>query len=51
MGEIQCAALPENILESELFVYVKGAFTGAKRGGEKTGFLSKNMKELFFLMK
>lgn len=45
---INCAALPENLLESELFGYADGAFTGSRRGG-KIGLVEQAHQGTLFL--
>ena len=45
---INCAAIPEELLESELFGYEEGAFTGAKKGG-KLGMFERANKGTIFL--
>ncbi|MFL6517143.1 MAG: sigma-54 interaction domain-containing protein, partial [Bacillus sp. (in: firmicutes)] len=44
---INCASIPEHLLESELFGYDDGAFTGAKKGGKKGQFEIANNGTLF----
>ena len=47
MVKVNCAALPDNLLESEMFGYVKGAFTGADR--DKPGRFQEADKGTIFL--
>lgn len=44
---VNCAAIAESILESELFGYEEGAFTGAKSGGKKGLFEEANHGSIF----
>jgi len=44
---INCAAIAENLLESELFGYESGAFTGAIKGGHSGKFLMANGGTIF----
>lgn len=44
---LNCSAIPESLLESELFGYEKGAFTGAKSNGQAGKFEAANGGTLF----
>lgn len=44
---VNCGAIPKELMESELFGYVEGAFTGAKRQGYKGKFEQANNGTLF----
>ncbi len=45
--QVNCAAIPESLLESELFGYQDGAFTGAKKSGKLGKFEMANGGTLF----
>ncbi|MGV2622902.1 UNVERIFIED_CONTAM: sigma 54-interacting transcriptional regulator [Halobacillus marinus] len=45
--KVNCAAIPEHLIEAELFGYQEGAFTGAKKGGKPGKFQLANGGTLF----
>ena len=45
--KVNCAAVPESLLESELFGYREGAFTGARKGGQAGKFEQANGGTIF----
>ena len=45
--KVNCGAIPENLLESEMFGYVEGAFTGAKKAGKEGYFGMANGGTIF----
>lgn len=45
--KVNCAAIPESLMESELFGYCEGAFTGALRGGKPGKFELANGGSIF----
>jgi PAS domain S-box-containing protein len=45
--KVNCGAIPEQLLESELFGYEQGAFTGANKGGKTGLFESANQGTIF----
>lgn len=46
--KLNCGAIPENLIESELFGYEEGSFSGAKKGGKK-GIIEYSHKGTLFL--
>ncbi|MGV3680086.1 MAG: propionate catabolism operon regulatory protein PrpR [Acidovorax sp.] len=44
---VNCASFPESLLESELFGYEEGAFTGSRRGGKRGLFEAAHTGTLF----
>ncbi len=46
--KVNCSAVPENILEAELFGYVEGAFPGARKGGQIGKYELANQGTVFF---
>lgn len=46
--KVNCSAIPDNLIESELFGYEQGAFTGAQKGG-KNGLIEAADKGIIFL--
>ncbi len=46
--DINCAAIPDQLIDSELFGYEKGAFTGAAPGGRHGLFVEAHKGTLFF---
>jgi len=46
--KMNCAAIPIELFESELFGYEEGSFTGAKKGGQKGKFELANNGSIFF---
>jgi transcriptional regulator with PAS, ATPase and Fis domain len=47
--KVNCAAIPEHLLESELFGYAEGAFTGARKGGQVGKFEQAHTGTIFLV--
>ncbi len=45
--KVNCAAIPEHLMESELFGYVEGAFTGARKEGQTGKFALAHQGTIF----